>query len=269
MPPTMMPLSVSWRISLMEAFEMIVLTSSLSSMIPGTSVIRMSFSAPRPAAISPATVSALMFSAFPSESEATLATTGITPASQRELRSSQFTAVTSPTNPNSSLLMALARISCPSLPQTPTALPPAWSMRATSDLFTRPTNTISTTSMVALSVIRSPEGEKLGAMSSLVSQLLISGPPPCTRMGFNPRHHSSTRSLTTSSLRVSSFIAAPPYFTTTVRPRKSCMKGRASESTRTRSKASLDRRSCSLSSKLGLSSGEAGFPSAKTPSSFM
>jgi hypothetical protein len=71
------------------------------------------------------------------------------------------------------------------------------------DLLTRPTSTISTMSMVSLSVTRRPEGLKLGSMLSLVSHLLISGPPPCTSTGRRPRHHSSTKSFTTRACAVS------------------------------------------------------------------
>mmetsp|Transcript_32444 Transcript_32444/g.54445 ORF Transcript_32444/g.54445 Transcript_32444/m.54445 type:complete len:246 (+) Transcript_32444:622-1359(+) len=189
----------------------------------------------------------------------------MTPAWVRLMMIEMSTAVTSPTKPSSSKFLARALIMPASLPQRPTALPPACWMSDTIDLLTRPTSTISTTSIVALSVMRSPEGLNFDGMSSLLSHLLISGPPPCTKTGRNPRHQSSTRSLTTSSLSLSSFIAAPPYFTTTVRPLNCWMFGKASESTRTRSKASSLRRASSVSSKLGFGMGELG--ALKTPSS--
>mmetsp|Transcript_16483 Transcript_16483/g.19771 ORF Transcript_16483/g.19771 Transcript_16483/m.19771 type:complete len:218 (+) Transcript_16483:466-1119(+) len=212
----------------MVLWEMIVDRSSLSNNTPGTSVIRMSFSASMPAAISPATRSALIFSACPSESAATLAITGMIPSCTMPTKMSVLMPVTSPTNPRSPAVICRARMRSPSFPHSPTAFPPAWLMSETIDLFTFPTRTISTTSMVAASVTRSPF-LKFGSMPSFVSQELISGPPPCTRMGRMPRHDSSTTSLTTCSFSVGSFIAAPPYFTTTVRPLNFWMYGRASE----------------------------------------
>ena len=56
------------------------------------------------------------------------------------------------------------------------------------------------------------------------------------------RTHAHTH---THTLRVSSFMAAPPYLTTTVSPRKRWMLGSASERMRTRSSASIVRFSCS------------------------
>lgn len=52
----------------------------------------------------------------------------------------------------------------------------------------------------APSVTRSPPLNS-GWMPSLVSQLLISGPPPCTRTGLMPTVHSSTRSVITPACK--------------------------------------------------------------------
>ena len=45
---------------------------------------------------------------------------------------------------------------------------------------------------------------------------VISGPPPCTTIGFMPTYLRSTTSRAKSSFSVSSVIAAPPYLMTTV-----------------------------------------------------
>mmetsp|Transcript_62273 Transcript_62273/g.197166 ORF Transcript_62273/g.197166 Transcript_62273/m.197166 type:complete len:312 (+) Transcript_62273:382-1317(+) len=71
------------------------------------------------------------------------------------------------------------------------------------------------TSMVASSVTRSPF-LNLASMPSFPSQVLISGPPPCTSTGLIPTSDIRTRSLTTPAFRVGSFIAAPPYLITIV-----------------------------------------------------
>src|ERR1700712_5309697 len=56
----------------------------------------------------------------------------------------------------------------------------------------------------------------------------MSGPPPCTTIGFRPTYLSSTTSRANSSRSAGSFIAAPPYLMTTVLPWNSRMYGRAS-----------------------------------------
>src|SRR3954451_18388660 len=56
----------------------------------------------------------------------------------------------------------------------------------------------------------------------------MSGPPPCTTIGFRPTYFKSTTSRAKSSRSDGSVIAAPPYLITTVRPWNSRMYGRAS-----------------------------------------
>mmetsp|Transcript_5916 Transcript_5916/g.25141 ORF Transcript_5916/g.25141 Transcript_5916/m.25141 type:complete len:235 (-) Transcript_5916:398-1102(-) len=166
--------------------------SSLSVHTPGTSVIKMSFAAPIDAANSPAAVSALTLSACPVSSIATVATTGMHPDSESCRNTDVSTLVTSPTKPHSGSRI-FPRSVFPSLPHTPTARPPAQLMSDTSDLFTLPTNTISTISIVSASVTRRPF-LNTGSMPTFVSHWLISGPPPCTKMGRMPTVLSNTRS---------------------------------------------------------------------------
>mmetsp|Transcript_7377 Transcript_7377/g.29091 ORF Transcript_7377/g.29091 Transcript_7377/m.29091 type:complete len:254 (-) Transcript_7377:233-994(-) len=232
MPPAMTPSPTRSLDSFIVSSRMSVPGSSLSVHTPGTSVIRMSFAAPMDAAISPAAVSALTLSACPLSSIATVATTGMWPLDTSCESTAVSTEVTSPTKPNSGFLILPRRV-LPSLPHMPTARPPAQLMRDTNDLFTLPTRTISTISIVAASVTRRPL-RNLGSMPTFLSQPLISGPPPCTRMGLMPTVERRTRSLMTRSLRDSSVIAAPPYLTTTVCPANRCRYGSASASTETR-----------------------------------
>src|SRR5207244_3407113 len=58
----------------------------------------------------------------------------------------------------------------------------------------------------------------------------MSGPPPCTTMGFRPTYFSSTTSRANSSHSSASSIAAPPYLITTVLEWNSLMYGSASSS---------------------------------------
>src|SRR5215212_8839625 len=58
----------------------------------------------------------------------------------------------------------------------------------------------------------------------------MSGPPPCTTIGFRPTYLSSTTSRANSSRSSGSVIAAPPYLMTTVLPWNSRMYGSASSS---------------------------------------
>ena len=46
----------------------------------------------------------------------------------------------------------------------------------------------------------------------------IWGPPPCTTTGRNPAKRRNAMSSAKARLRVSSVIALPPYFTTTILP---------------------------------------------------
>jgi len=63
---------------------------------------------------------------------------------------------------------------------------------------------------------------KTASMPSLLSHMLISGPPPWTSTGRMPTVASSTRSDTTPAFKLLSFIAAPPYLITIVFPRNLC-----------------------------------------------
>mmetsp|Transcript_10103 Transcript_10103/g.24901 ORF Transcript_10103/g.24901 Transcript_10103/m.24901 type:complete len:236 (-) Transcript_10103:459-1166(-) len=213
-PPAIKPSVTMLLVSEMVSSRMSELGSSLSVHTPGTSVMRMSLAAPMDAAISPAAVSAFTLSACPESSIATVANTGICPVSTSCLSNEVSTEDTSPTNPSSASRTRPLRV-FPSFPQMPTARPPATLMSDTSDLFTLPTSTISTISIVAASVTRNPF-LNFGSIPTLVSHWLISGPPPCTRMGRMPTVERSTRSRMTRSFRPSSTIAAPPYLTTTV-----------------------------------------------------
>src|SRR4051794_24882312 len=56
----------------------------------------------------------------------------------------------------------------------------------------------------------------------------MSGPPPCTTIGFSPTYFRSTTSRAKSSRSAGSLIAAPPYLITTVLPWNSRMYGSAS-----------------------------------------
>mmetsp|Transcript_8066 Transcript_8066/g.24146 ORF Transcript_8066/g.24146 Transcript_8066/m.24146 type:complete len:200 (+) Transcript_8066:942-1541(+) len=155
-PPAITSLSIRPRVVWMSSSLYRVPTSSLSSMTPGTSVIRMSFSAPRLAAISPAAMSAFTLRDCPFSSEATEAMTGMLLFSTMARMRLGSTPVTSPTKPSSLSLVCLADIMFASLPQSPTAFPPALLMRLTMLLFTLPARTASTISMVASSVTRRP-----------------------------------------------------------------------------------------------------------------
>ena len=71
----------------------------------------------------------------------------------------------------------------PSLPHSPTALPPASLMKPTICLLIEPASTISTISMVAASVMRRPPANS-DLMPSRLSISPICGPPPCTTTGL-------------------------------------------------------------------------------------
>nr|CAB3447430.1 unnamed protein product [Digitaria exilis] len=198
-----------------------------SARIPDTSVSSSSFSAPTAAAISPA-------AACPASSAATVAMTGMWPDSMIGRSTVGSTRVTSPTNPREAASREGRAVSRrASLPQRPTAVAPARLMRETSCLFTLPTSTISTTSMVTASVTRSPL-RNCGSTPTRASQELISGPPPWTSTGRRPTQDRRTRSRITDACSSGDFIAAPPYLTTTVLPLNRWMNGSASDRTSTR-----------------------------------
>ena len=82
-----------------------------------------------------------------------------------------------------SSLRATTRL--PSLPDSPTARPPAALMPLTICLLMEPVSTISTTSMAASSVTRKPSTKEDG-IESLFSMAPICGPPPWTTTGSMP-----------------------------------------------------------------------------------
>ena len=103
----------------------------------------------------------------------------------------------------------------PSLPQSPMARPPSALMKPTICLLMEPQSTISTISIVGLSVIRKPF-ENCDEMPSFFNIAPICGPPPCTTTGFTPDCSSSTMSRAKLRPTLSSPMAWPPYFTTTM-----------------------------------------------------
>ena len=64
-------------------------------------------------------------------------------------------------------------------------------------------------------VTRSPplNSDSMPSRSSIVE---IWGPPPCTTTGRKPANRRNAMSSAKARLRVSSVIALPPYFTTTI-----------------------------------------------------
>src|SRR6516164_814116 len=101
----------------------------------------------------------------------------------------------SPTKPRSTIFSILepgsntvrftlrASTMLPSLPVSPTALPPASLMKPTIWLLIEPASTISTISIVAASVMRRPPANS-DLMPSRLSISPICGPPPCTTTGL-------------------------------------------------------------------------------------
>src|SRR5207245_2593756 len=129
------------------------------------------------------------------------------------------TPATSPTRPRSPLFSLRATTSSPSFPERPTALPPWRLSSATISWLIFPTSTISTMSMVAASVTRSPR-TKRGSMPAFWSAVSICGPPPCTTTGFMPTYFKRATSCAKESFSSSSSIACPPYLMTSSLPAK-------------------------------------------------
>src|SRR6185312_11625278 len=121
----------------------------------------------------------------------------------------------------------LLRIRPPSFPLKPTALPPCRLMRSVISMLIFPARTISTISIVASSVMRTP-WRNFASMPSRSNILSICGPPPWMMTGLIPTYFSKTTFCANRSLRDESVIAWPPYLTTTVFPRNVRMYGRAS-----------------------------------------
>src|SRR5262249_42908537 len=120
-----------------------------------------------------------------------------------------------------------ARMSVPSLPERPTALPPWWLISPTISLLIRPTRTISTLSSASWPVPRFPP-TKRGSSPRRFIIAPICGPPPCTMTGRMPTSRSSTTSRANCSLRPTSSMAEPPNLMTSVLPWKARRYGRAS-----------------------------------------
>ncbi len=165
-----------------------------------------------PAAVSPLTLK-VSLSSMP---VATGAMTGIIPAVYRSRMIWTFISTGRPTKPSSGS-SASHTIMSSSLPEMPTARPPAsliaWTMR----LLTRPDSTISTTSTVSLVVTRLPRTKRL-SMPRRPSRSLIIGPPPWQTTGFMPTCFISTTSRANSAIASSSPMAFPPNLTTTTAP---------------------------------------------------
>src|SRR3954447_24882125 len=147
----------------------------------------------------------------------------ITPVSTRSIRPTK--PMSSPPGPS----IVDTRNSCPSSPESPTAGCPWRLMRDTMSLLTLTTSTILATSTVSAWLTRSPPTNSTG-MSSRFMYAVMSGPPPCTTIGFSPTYFRSTTSRAKSSRSAGSVMAAPPYLMTTVLPWNSRMYGSASSS---------------------------------------
>ena len=104
-----------------------------------------------------------------------------------------------------------------SLPEMPTARPPAAPIQLTISLLIDPARTISAIFAVSESVTRSPP-TKFDSTPSRLSIAPIWGPPPWTTIGLMPTAFSSTTSSAKSRCSSGSPIAWPPYFTTKVAP---------------------------------------------------
>src|SRR5881392_3602764 len=148
--------------------------------------------------------------------------TGMNPASSRSRIGSVFTVSTSPTRPMSTSSpfasrcgRRRARSSPASLPESPTAFPPWWSIRPTIALLILPTRTISTISTVSSSVTRMPPTNR-GSLPSRFMRAPICGPPPWTMTGRMPTKRSRITSSAKGSLRSARSMAAPPYLMTVV-----------------------------------------------------
>ena len=90
-------------------------------------------------------------------------------------------------------------------------------MRPTSSRWTWPTSTIRTTSIASGVVTRRPPRNS-DSMPSRSSIREICGPPPWTTTGLKPANRRNAMSSAKATLRASSVIALPPYFTTIVWP---------------------------------------------------
>mmetsp|Transcript_30954 Transcript_30954/g.45399 ORF Transcript_30954/g.45399 Transcript_30954/m.45399 type:complete len:235 (+) Transcript_30954:289-993(+) len=203
MPPVMVPSAFSpatWS-SWISRMSFLSLSST-----PVTSVSSSSREAPSAPAIAPAEVSALMFSVCPCGVTPTGAITGMSPAAITSSISFTLIVTGSPTKPRSRAVLRpvlgsvttfssfSARIRWSSLPESPSARPPARLILDTISLFMDPESTISAIRTVSSSVTRNPSTNVL-SMFSFFSISAIWGPPPCTTTGFTPHCFKSTISF--------------------------------------------------------------------------
>ncbi len=231
-----MPASRLGSSALSSVLEMRAMTSELagqSAYSPSTSVSTTNRSAFSATASAPAAVSAFTLCTLPSSSGATVAITGMRPASIRSSTVSGRTWVTSPTRPmscSSPSMVTPRRVavnSPASSPDRPTASGPWALSRPTSSRPTCPTSTMRTTSMASGEVTRSPPLNS-DVMPSRPSIDEICGPPPCTTTGFRPHLRRNTMSSAKARLRSSLIIALPPYLTTITLPTYRSSHGSAS-----------------------------------------
>ncbi len=146
------------------------------------------------------------------------------PLSRRLSSSSVRTAPGSPTCPrltsvpsSSTCILRFAVTILSSLPESPTARPPASVIELAICLLMLPHSTISAASIVALSVTRSPATNSL-LISSFFSMALICGPPPWTTTTRTPSDCMSAQSAANDFESSGSVMACPPYLTTTTSP---------------------------------------------------
>ena len=104
-----------------------------------------------------------------------------------------------------------------SLPERPTARPPASVIELAICLLMLPHSTISAASIVAGHVTRSPATNSL-LISSFFSIALIWGPPPWTTTSRTPSDCISAQSAANDFDSSGSVMACPPYLTTTTSP---------------------------------------------------
>ena len=95
---------------------------------------------------------------------------------------------------------------------------------------TWPRSTMRAMSTVSASVTRRPPRNS-DTLPRRFIRSVICGPPPCTTTGRIPTARMSTMSSAKRARSSEPEMALPPYFTTTVRPRKRRMYGSASTST--------------------------------------
>ena len=190
-----------------------------SEMIPGMSERKTSAEQRSRAARLNAAVSALRFRARPSLSMAGEAITGRKPLSKRIASSLSSASTTSPVRerePSGSVPADFPSRMPPSAPLRPTASSPRVRKRRTSCLLIFPARTMSTISISAADVWRTPF-ENTVVIPSFFETDVTSAPPPCTMMKLRSMESASI-SLARLA-RLASFSAAlPPIFRRTSFP---------------------------------------------------